>query len=64
MYIGSVCTNHYEMATMFLQHGKHVLCEKPLTLSSRDTIALIEVSASGTVHTGRAGLFQLMQPKV
>ncbi|XP_034254346.1 trans-1,2-dihydrobenzene-1,2-diol dehydrogenase-like [Thrips palmi] len=46
VYIGSVCTNHYEMATMFLQHGKHVLCEKPLTLSSRDTIALVELAKS------------------
>ncbi|XP_072016802.1 trans-1,2-dihydrobenzene-1,2-diol dehydrogenase-like [Amphiura filiformis] len=32
-YIGSLHNYHYELALLMLQHGKHVLCEKPLCLT-------------------------------
>ncbi|XP_072025946.1 trans-1,2-dihydrobenzene-1,2-diol dehydrogenase-like [Amphiura filiformis] len=41
-YIGSVHNYHYEHALLMLQHGKHVLCEKPLCLTeaqAKDIIA-------------------------
>jgi len=46
VYVGSVCTSHYEMVKLYLNHGKHVLCEKPLTLSLRETKELVELSRS------------------
>lgn len=46
VYVGSVCTSHYDMVRMFLVAGKHVLCEKPLTLSCRQTAELVELARS------------------
>lgn len=35
VYIGTPHTYHYEHAAMCLQNGKHVLCEKPVTINTR-----------------------------
>jgi predicted dehydrogenase len=37
-------TAHFRMAKAALEAGKHVLCEKPLTTSVRDAMALVELA--------------------
>lgn len=36
-YVGNLHPDHYATVSMLLEHGKHVLCEKPLTSSCQDT---------------------------
>ncbi|KAL1455795.1 hypothetical protein MTO96_043615, partial [Rhipicephalus appendiculatus] len=36
-YVGSLHPDHYPTMKMLLENGKHILCEKHLTMSSRDT---------------------------
>lgn len=36
VYIGSIHTKHYELSCLFLEAGKHVLCEKPLGMSAEE----------------------------
>ncbi|MBM4436832.1 MAG: Gfo/Idh/MocA family oxidoreductase [Actinobacteria bacterium] len=47
----SVCTpdhRHFEMAKRALAHGKHVVCEKPMTTSYEDAVELVQtVRATG-----------------
>ena len=35
VYIASPNALHYSQSRLFLEHGKHVLCEKPITVTSR-----------------------------
>jgi predicted dehydrogenase len=49
-----ICTPnylHFEQATTLLAAGKHVMCEKPLAMDTRETAALIELARS----KGRVG---------
>lgn len=46
VYIGAIHTQHYVLAMMMLSEGKHVLCEKPLTMSLADTTKLISYAKS------------------
>ncbi|XP_047985555.1 trans-1,2-dihydrobenzene-1,2-diol dehydrogenase-like isoform X2 [Leguminivora glycinivorella] len=39
-YIGSLNPEHYALSKLFLENGKHVLCEKPLCLNSKQAQAL------------------------
>lgn len=41
---------HYDMAKRALAHGKHVLCEKPLAMNSRESAELVQLAA----RAGRA----------
>ncbi|XP_050450446.1 trans-1,2-dihydrobenzene-1,2-diol dehydrogenase-like [Cataglyphis hispanica] len=41
VYIGVIHPQHFDIAMLMLQHGKHVLCEKPLTLNLKQTTELI-----------------------
>lgn len=41
VYIGSLNPQHLEIAKLMLSNGKHVLCEKPLTLNLKQTTELI-----------------------
>ncbi|XP_070150098.1 trans-1,2-dihydrobenzene-1,2-diol dehydrogenase [Polyergus mexicanus] len=41
VYIGMIHPQHFDIAMLMLQHGKHVLCEKPLTLNLKQTTELI-----------------------
>lgn len=43
-YIGVLNPQHFEIAKLMLEHGKHVLCEKPLTLNEKQTKKLIGIS--------------------
>ena len=44
VYLASPNICHYEQCKLFLTHGKHVLCEKPLTLSLSQTEELLSLS--------------------
>ncbi|OQV16409.1 Trans-1,2-dihydrobenzene-1,2-diol dehydrogenase [Hypsibius exemplaris] len=43
-YIGTINTNHFELCKLFLENGKHVLCEKPLTLLLEHTQELVKLA--------------------
>ena len=45
VYIASPNSLHYAHSRLFLSHGKHVLCEKPLTVTSAQAAALQELAA-------------------
>ncbi|MFD1445640.1 Gfo/Idh/MocA family protein [Oceanobacillus profundus] len=44
VYIASPNSLHFEQAYLALQHGKHVICEKPFTSTIRETEQLIELA--------------------
>lgn len=44
-YIGNLNTQHLEVSKLMLASGKHVLCEKPLTLNEADSRELIALAA-------------------
>ncbi|XP_055356439.1 trans-1,2-dihydrobenzene-1,2-diol dehydrogenase-like [Paramacrobiotus metropolitanus] len=44
VYIGTINSNHYELAKLMLENDKHVLCEKPLTLMLEHTQELIALA--------------------
>ncbi|CAH0727456.1 unnamed protein product, partial [Brenthis ino] len=45
-YIGALNPDHYELTKLFLESGKHVLCEKPLCLNLKETQSLINIAKS------------------
>jgi len=49
VYIGLPHTEHKEMAKLCLENRKAVLCEKPITINSKDTAELIEIAAENKV---------------
>ncbi len=40
VYIASPNALHYEQSKLFLQHGKHVICEKPITVEPEELMEL------------------------
>lgn len=44
VYIGTINPYHYEVSKLMLEHGKHVLCEKPLCMNQLDTTALLKLA--------------------
>ncbi|XP_076243309.1 trans-1,2-dihydrobenzene-1,2-diol dehydrogenase isoform X2 [Calliopsis andreniformis] len=44
VYIGTLNPQHLEVAKLMLNHGKHVLCEKPLTMNTKQTTELINLA--------------------
>lgn len=44
IYVGNTNTQHFDVVSMALQNGKHVLCEKPLTLNAKQTNNLIALA--------------------
>ncbi len=54
VHVVHLCTpnnEHFQEASQLLRAGKHVMCEKPLTLDSRESAALISLAK----ETGRVG---------
>jgi predicted dehydrogenase len=57
-----ICTSaasHYNLASAFLRRGVHVLCEKPLTLTSAEAQSLADIAAEQgkVLMTGHTFLF-------
>lgn len=46
VYIASPNSLHYEQSKLFLEHGKHVLCEKPITVTPAEHRELCELADS------------------
>ena len=46
VYIASPHSHHLEHATLVLEAGKHVLCEKALTLNAADSQTMVDLAAS------------------
>lgn len=44
IYIGVLLPQHISVAQLCLEHGKHVLCEKPLCMNLKETSSLIKVN--------------------
>jgi predicted dehydrogenase len=44
VHIGTPNRHHFEMASLSLQAGKHVLCEKPLAMSASESASLVDLS--------------------
>lgn len=44
VYIASPHTSHYDYAKRALDHGLHVLCEKPMTLSKKESSDLFDLA--------------------
>ncbi|KAL7012787.1 hypothetical protein ACKWTF_015048 [Chironomus riparius] len=42
VYIGTINSNHLENGILMLNGGKHILCEKPLTLNEKQSKKLLE----------------------
>ncbi|XP_076626895.1 trans-1,2-dihydrobenzene-1,2-diol dehydrogenase [Colletes latitarsis] len=44
VYIGALNPQHFEIAKLMLNHGKHVLCEKPLCMNLKQATELINLA--------------------
>jgi len=44
VYIGNINIQHYSTAKLMLEHGKHVLCEKPFTINEKQTTRLVQLA--------------------
>jgi len=44
VYVGSLNPQHFEISKLMLENGKHVLCEKPLTMNEKQTRKLVEIA--------------------
>ena len=42
VYVGAVNSAHFDITMLMLDHGKHVLVEKPFTLNEKQSKTLIE----------------------
>ncbi|TGB01072.1 Gfo/Idh/MocA family protein [Halobacillus salinus] len=49
VYIASPNSLHSEQSILMMNHGKHVLCEKPLASNTRETEAMIEAAKENNV---------------
>lgn len=46
VYVGTIHPMHFDIAKLMLNNGKHVLCEKPLTMNYKQTNELINLAKS------------------
>ena len=44
VYIGTIASCHYPVGKLMLEHGKHVLMEKPMSLNLKQTKGLVELA--------------------
>lgn len=50
VYIGSANYNHYEQVIKAAKAGKHILCEKPLALTSKEAEEMVKVCKENNVY--------------
>ncbi|MCI8633066.1 MAG: Gfo/Idh/MocA family oxidoreductase [Lachnospiraceae bacterium] len=63
VYIASPNKLHYEQSKLFLRHGKHVICEKPITIHPEQLEELQELAASkGLIYM--EAIMMLHQPQL
>ncbi|XP_075976972.1 trans-1,2-dihydrobenzene-1,2-diol dehydrogenase-like [Anticarsia gemmatalis] len=46
VYIGALNPYHYELSKLYLENGKHVLCEKPFCMNEKQAASLISIAKS------------------
>ncbi len=44
VYVGAIHPSHLEIVKLLLQHGKHVLCEKPLGMNVKETKEMLDLA--------------------
>lgn len=44
VYIGLLNTQHFSACKLMLEHGKHILCEKPLCMNYKEAEKIILVN--------------------
>ncbi|XP_017889568.1 trans-1,2-dihydrobenzene-1,2-diol dehydrogenase-like [Ceratina calcarata] len=44
VYVGTIHPQHFEIVKLMLNHGKHVLCEKAMTMNLKQTTELINLA--------------------
>ena len=49
IYVGAIHPKHLEIAKMYLEAGKSVLCEKPLCMNVKETEELIQLAKAKNV---------------
>lgn len=49
VYVGSIADQHAKMTKMCLEAGKPTVCEKPLTLSTKDTVELVQLARTENI---------------
>lgn len=65
VYIASPNALHYSQSKLMLENGKHVLCEKPITISPEEFIELNELAErNGLVYTEAIMMLHLSQRKI
>ncbi len=65
VYIASPNSLHYSQSKLMLENGKHVLCEKPITVTPEEFIELSELAASKKlVYTEAIMMLHLSQRKI
>lgn len=53
VYIASPNALHYSQSKLFLQHGKHVICEKPITVEPEQLMELQQLAEQKALSTWR-----------
>lgn len=56
VYVGSINTAHVEHCKMMLNAGKHVLCEKPLAMNTREVKEIVELAKEKKLFLMEVGL--------
>lgn len=65
VYIASPNSLHYSQSKLMLENGKHVLCEKPITITPEEFIELSELAEKNNlVYTEAIMMLHLSQRKI
>ena len=63
IYIATPHTSHYELSLQCMEHGKHVLCEKPLGINSTEVKKMIDTARKKNVFLMEA-LWSRFNPSI